>query len=117
VSRIAPLALDVADKTAPPTTVGAPSLLYSGRRAGHLTPESMERERYADMSQQDWWAQQREDLCILGVGLAGIATALPAALCIHETARPWEAAAIFLSLGLGLVPPCGTCTPGAVAGW
>jgi hypothetical protein len=45
-----------------------------------------------------------ENAAMWAIGLLAYLTAFPSAIYVHENARQWEALAVFVSLGLGVLP-------------
>src|SRR6185437_15214203 len=57
-----------------------------------------------DMRQQRKRPEWVKNIAMLGIGILVYLVAFPAAIYMHENAPQWEALAVFVSLGLGLLP-------------
>ena len=56
------------------------------------------------MREKSKWQGCAENVAMLGVGTLVYLVAFPAAIYMHENAPQWEALAVFVSLGLGILP-------------
>ncbi|HEU4784709.1 MAG TPA: hypothetical protein VFS83_15315, partial [Ktedonobacterales bacterium] len=56
------------------------------------------------MREESKWQGCVENIAVYAVSVLALVIALPIAIYVHENARQWEAPAILISLGLGILP-------------